>query len=131
VDSGHYGTSALPGCWLLIDGLANGASLAVKPALAKQPNWGKFDLCTFKISKAQTNCEPGSISLQESDVYSDASPNVWHTFDTLTGVVTPLVSEIILERRPTKFVRTNGGSIADADCTDVDVTVCCQDLTSP
>jgi hypothetical protein len=131
-DPGFYGLDAMPGCWLICDTLNNtNKDVQCKPTSTGMPRWGNFDQCVFSISKAQTGCDPGPIAVQESDVFSDASPNVWHTIVTLTGIVTPNVSEQTLQRRPKKFIRTTQAAMSSAPCTDVDVMVCCQDLQSP
>jgi len=130
VDSAYYGVEARPFTWLLCDNINDtNNDTECKPAAVI--GWGKSDAVIFSISKAQTNCEPGTISIQESDISSSSSPNVWHTVCSLTGVVTPLVSECTLTRRPKRYIRASLVAISDADCTEVDVMMEGQDLQLP
>lgn len=125
VDSATYGVDSTRHCVLLADGISDaGNETEGKPTTAI--NFQPFDYCTFSISKAQTSCEPGSIFIEESTAFASASPVVWSTITTLTGVVSPLVSSVTLMRRPRTWVRARLAAITDADCTDVDVVVECR-----
>lgn len=121
-DGSHYSAIAdTDECKLLCDGLTEtGGETTCGPITFKSQRGATTFICS--IERAQAACEPGTISIQESNSAVAGAPNVWSEICSLTGVASPLVSSCSPERAPKGAIRASFSDITDIQCTDVDVT---------
>lgn len=124
-EDSHYSVGPRDVCIILCNDLVNGGAASCQPT-AIDLSACEVGTVSFAIEKAQASCEPGTINIRHSDSSVVGDPNVWHTIATLTGVVSPLISEQTISFLPKKNLRAELTSIADPQCTAVDVTARCQ-----
>lgn len=84
----------------------------------------KADFCAVEIVQQQAACTIPTITVEESSRNSGVEQG-WTTLGTLTGIVSPLVSQVDVGRAVGPALRATFADFTDADCTSVSLVLKC------
>ena len=115
----HYTPGENEVCLVLSQGRIATGTVANSAIFDASSFQGVAKTTIFAFGKCPTDCEPGSLTLCESDSAVVGPPNVCHALGTLTGCGSALVSAIVTRRITKRYVWTEwAADITDLDCND-------------